>query len=152
MLVEIAHLYRHPARVSAVIARRQASLPRAVTDIAWKAQLRLCARFRRLTARRMPHNKIVVAIARELAAFVWAIAREVTPAPVNTTKPLELPTTLAKEHIYRIARHPQRRIGNAVRPRPGGTLDKRHDASHPPVPRPPTLERRQPRDAHMNCR
>jgi transposase len=85
MLVEIAHLYRHPARVSAVIARRQATLPRAVTDIAWQAQLRLCARFRRLAARRLPHNKIVVAIARELAGFVWAIAREVTPAPVNTT-------------------------------------------------------------------
>jgi transposase len=85
MLVEIAHLYRHPARVSAVIARRQATLPRAVTDIAWQAQLRLCARFRRLAARRLPHNKIVVAIARELAGFVWAIAREVTPAPGNTT-------------------------------------------------------------------
>ena len=85
MLVEVAHLYRHPARVSAVIAKRQAELPKAVTDIAWAAQLRLCARFRRLAARRLPHNKIVVAIARELAGFVWAIAREVTPAPVNTT-------------------------------------------------------------------
>ena len=85
MLVEIAHLYRHPARVSAVIAKRQAELPKAVTDIAWAAQLRLCARFRRLAARRLPHNKIVVAIARELAGFVWAIAREVTPAPANTT-------------------------------------------------------------------
>jgi transposase len=80
MLVEVAHLYRHPARVSAVIAKRQAGLPKTVTDIAWAAQLRLCARFRRLAARRMPHNKIVVAIARELSGFVWAIAREVTPA------------------------------------------------------------------------
>jgi transposase len=81
MLVEIAHLYRHPARVSPIIARRQADLPKAVTDIAWSAQTRLCARFRRLAARRVPHNKIVVAIARELTGFVWAIAREVTPAP-----------------------------------------------------------------------
>jgi transposase len=81
MLVEIAHLYRHPARVSPVIARRQAKLPKTVTDIAWSAQARLCARFRRLAARRVPHNKIVVAIARELVGFVWAIAREVTPAP-----------------------------------------------------------------------
>jgi transposase len=81
MLVEIAHLYRHPARVSPVIARRQVNLPKTVTDIAWSAQTRLCARFRRLAARRVPHNKIVVAIARELAGFVWAIAREVTPAP-----------------------------------------------------------------------
>jgi transposase len=80
MLVEVAHLYRHPARVSAVIAKRQSALPQAVTDIAWTAQLRLCARFRRLAARRVPHNKIVGAIARELSGFVWAIAREVSPA------------------------------------------------------------------------
>jgi transposase len=81
MLVEVAHLYRYPARVSPVIARRQALLPKPVTDIAWAAQMRLCARFRRLAARRVPHNKIVVAVARELCGFVWAIAREVTPAP-----------------------------------------------------------------------
>jgi transposase len=78
MLVEIAHQYRYPARISPVIARRQAQLPQAVTDIAWQAQTRLCARFRRLAARRLPTNKVVVAIARELTGFVWAIAREVT--------------------------------------------------------------------------
>jgi transposase len=77
MLVEVAWLYRYPARVSPIIARRQSGLPKVVTDIAWAAQLRLCARFRRLSARKLPHNKIVVAIARELAAFVWAIARTV---------------------------------------------------------------------------
>ena len=81
MLVEVAHQYRYPARVSADIAKRQTQLPKAVTDIAWSAQLRLCARFKRLRARHMPHNKIVVAIARELSGFVWAIAREVTPPP-----------------------------------------------------------------------
>lgn len=81
MLVECAHLYRYPARVSPVIARRQAQLPKAVIDIAWAAQLRLCARFRRLAARHVPHNKIVVAIARELCGFAWAIAMAVSPAP-----------------------------------------------------------------------
>jgi len=85
MLVEVAHLYRYPARVSAVIAKRQSELPKTVTDIAWTAQLRLCARFRRLAARHVPHNKIVVAIARELSGFVWAIACEVTPPPVAST-------------------------------------------------------------------
>jgi len=81
VLVEAAHLYRYPARVSPVIARRQSQLPKAVTDIAWVAQTRLCSRFRRLAARRLPHNKIVVALARELCGFVWAIARQVTPGP-----------------------------------------------------------------------
>jgi transposase len=79
-LVEAAHAYAHPARVSWVIARRHAGLAKPVTDLAWKAQLRLCARFRRLAARRLPRNKVVVAIARELSGFVWAIAREVKPA------------------------------------------------------------------------
>jgi transposase len=78
MLVEIAHHYRYPARVSREIAQRQGQLPKAVTDIAWQAQTRLCARFRRLAARRLPTTKVVVAIARELTGFVWAIAREVT--------------------------------------------------------------------------
>ncbi len=63
-----------------MIAKRQSQLPKVVTDIAGSAQLRMCARFRRLAARRVPHNKIVVAIARELSGFVWAIARQVMPA------------------------------------------------------------------------
>jgi transposase len=79
-MVEAAQAYAHPARVSWVIARRQTGLARIITDIAWKAQLRLCARFRKLSARRLPRNKVIVAIARELSGFVWAIARQVKPA------------------------------------------------------------------------
>lgn len=78
-LIEAAQAYAHPARVSWVIARRQVHASRRARDIAWKAQLRLCARFGRLAARRLPRNKVVVAVARELAGFVWAIAREVKP-------------------------------------------------------------------------
>jgi transposase len=78
-MVEAAQAYAHPARVSWVIARRQAGLARSVTDIAWKAQLRLCARFRKLSGRRLPRNKVIVAIARELSGFVWAIARQLRP-------------------------------------------------------------------------
>ena len=78
-LVEAAHAYRYRPAVTPVIARRQSRLPKAVTDIAWKAQLRLCARFRQLSARGVNRNKIVVAIARELAGFVWAIAQQVKP-------------------------------------------------------------------------
>lgn len=78
-LIEAAHAYAHPARVSWVIARRQSGLSKSVCDTAWKAQLRLCARFRRLAARGVPRNKVVVAVARELSGFVWAIARQVMP-------------------------------------------------------------------------
>jgi len=52
---------------------------KAALDIDWKAQVWLCARFRRLTVRGVNRNKIVVAIARELAGFVWAIAQHVKP-------------------------------------------------------------------------
>jgi len=79
-LIEAAWAYAHPARVSWVIARRQTGLSKSVTDLAWKAQLRLCARFRRLAARGLNRNKIVVAIARELSGFVWAIGQNVKPA------------------------------------------------------------------------
>ena len=77
MLVEIAWHYLHSPRVSPVIATRQDQLPKAVTDIAWAAQLRLHAKFKRLLARRVMKNKAVVAVARELAGFVWAIGCEV---------------------------------------------------------------------------
>ena len=77
MLVEIAWHYQHSPRVSATIAARQDELPKAVTDIAWKAQLRLNAKFKRLVARRVMKNKAVVAGARELSGFIWAIGREV---------------------------------------------------------------------------
>ena len=77
MLVEVAWHYQHSPRVSPIIAARHDDLPKEVTDIAWKAQLRLNAKFKRLMARRVMKNKAVVAVARELAGFVWAIGREV---------------------------------------------------------------------------
>jgi transposase len=77
MLVEVAWHYKHSPRVSPIIAKRHDQLPKAVTDIAWKAQLRLNAKFKRLVARRVMKNKAVVAVARELTGFVWAIGREV---------------------------------------------------------------------------
>lgn len=77
MLVEVAWQYLHGPRVSPIIARRHDQVPAAITDIAWAAQLRLSAKFRRLLARKVMKTKAVVAVARELAGFVWAIARQV---------------------------------------------------------------------------
>jgi transposase len=77
MLVEVAWHYREPPRVSPIIAKRHDGLPSSVTDIAWKAQLRLHDKFKRLTARKVMKTKAVVAVARELAGFVWAIGRDV---------------------------------------------------------------------------
>ena len=77
MLVEAAWNYRFPARISRAIQQRQEGQPKAVRDIAWQAQVRLSRRYRALKARQIHHNKICVAVARELAGFVWAIARRV---------------------------------------------------------------------------
>jgi transposase len=75
LLIEAAWSYRHPARVSPAIQKRHDGLPKNVIDRAWDAQLRLCKRYRKLTARGKHRNVAVVAIARELAAFIWDIAR-----------------------------------------------------------------------------
>lgn len=81
MLIECAWLYRYPARVAPILERRLDKVSAPVRAIAWAAQVRLCARFRKLAARKLPHNKIVVAIARELVGFIWAIARAQGPLP-----------------------------------------------------------------------
>ena len=77
MLTEAAWSYRMPARVSRRLRDRQQNLPEKVWEIAWKAQVRLCARYRRLVARGKLSQVAITAIARELAAFMWAIARTV---------------------------------------------------------------------------
>lgn len=81
MLVESAWSYRLPARVSRRLRERQQNVPQAVWEIAWKAQLRLCARYRKLMAKGKRSQIVITAIAREISAFMWAIAR-VIPKPV----------------------------------------------------------------------
>jgi transposase len=72
--------YRFPARVSRELLLRQEKQPKPIREIAWKAQLRLCARYRKLARSGKPANVVTAAIARELAGFIWAIARRVPPA------------------------------------------------------------------------
>jgi transposase len=76
-LVEGAWASRYPAKVSRHLQLRLEKLPHEVQAIGWKAQLRLCKRYRQLSARGKHVNQVVVAIAREMAAFAWAIARTV---------------------------------------------------------------------------
>ena len=77
ILVEAAWSYRYPPRVSREKQMKVAAAPRAVREIAWKAQMRLCGRFRSLTRKGKRPTVVATAIARELAAFIWAINREV---------------------------------------------------------------------------
>jgi transposase len=77
VLIEAAWTYRYPARLSRELQIRQQGQPKAVRDIAWRAQLRLCARYRRMQARGLHQNKTCIAIARELTGFIWDVARHV---------------------------------------------------------------------------
>ncbi len=81
VLIEGAWAYRFPAKVSAQIQTRIETLPKVVQNIGWKAQVRLCKRFRKLSSRGKHVNVVVTAIAREMLAFMWAIAREVPITP-----------------------------------------------------------------------
>jgi len=82
MLGEAAQHARHAPSVSTELKRRQKHVPQPVIELAWRAQLRLHARYRHLSGRLGPH-KAIVAVARELAGFVWAtgaLLAESTPA------------------------------------------------------------------------
>ena len=74
-----AWTYRLQARVSRSLLDRLQGLPKPVREIAWKAQVRLCARYRRLSAAGKPQPVVTTAIAREMLGFIWAIARMVEP-------------------------------------------------------------------------
>jgi len=81
VLVEGAWAYRYPAKVSRHLQLRLEKQPKVLQDISWKAQVRLCKRYRQLIARGKHANQVVVAIARELFGFIWAIAKQVTIKP-----------------------------------------------------------------------
>lgn len=76
LLTEAAWNYRHGARIGTDAMRRQANLSEAVRAMGWKAQLRLTKRFKALGSRGVQPNKVCVAVARELAGFVWAVGMQ----------------------------------------------------------------------------
>jgi len=82
-LTEAAHTYCHPARESRDLLARMEGLPQEIRHIAWKAQVRLCGRFRKLMARGKNKKTVITATARELAAFMWAIACAIVPTPTT---------------------------------------------------------------------
>lgn len=77
-LLEAAWCYRLRAKVGQRLARRDASLPEAAKEIAWKAQVRLCGRYRRLLARGKKSQLVTTAIARELVGFFGQSAESST--------------------------------------------------------------------------
>lgn len=72
-LVESAWSYRFPARQTAHLKRKAAAASNEAKAIAWRAQKRLCGRYRTLTQAGKNTKLACVAIARELAGFIWDI-------------------------------------------------------------------------------
>jgi transposase len=87
ILDEAAWSYLGKPRIGLALGQRQAALAKPVRDIAWKAQLRLCHRFRHLLAKGKSRPLAVTAVAREMVGFLWAIARQVEPAADATVSP-----------------------------------------------------------------
>ena len=78
MLVECAWAYQHPPRVGRDKQPKVDAAPRAVREIAWKAQHRLHGRYRALIRRGKLKTVVITAVARELAGFIWAVSRQIT--------------------------------------------------------------------------
>jgi len=82
LLVEMAWHYQRRPSIGVALTRRRKGQPGRVIAIADKAQQRLCRRFRRLAEQHKPAPKVAVAIARELAGFLWAALQ---PAPMSVS-------------------------------------------------------------------
>jgi transposase len=85
LMIEAAKHYRLPPKVSKELSTRQQGLSQAIKDCSWKAQTRLHKRSSALLARRKQHNKVTVAIARELTGFVWCIFQLMAPKDQSMT-------------------------------------------------------------------
>jgi len=77
LVVESAWSYRHRPALRGELKKRQEGQRAEVVEIAWRAQVRLCGRYRRLVASGKPKQKVVTAVARELLGFMWNIGTEV---------------------------------------------------------------------------
>jgi len=114
-LVAGAWAYRYPAKVSRHLQRRLENHPKRIQDLSWKAQVRLCKRYRRLIARGQQANQVVVAMARELVGFLWAIAKQLPGTP-SLHQPLEDSATKHCEGSQRASEETQPRLwGNPRR-------------------------------------
>jgi len=83
LLVEAAWHHRHRPALSAPLRKRREGQPARVLVIADRSQERLCARYRRMTARGLSQPKTIVAMARELVGYLWAVLHPAAMATRN---------------------------------------------------------------------
>ena len=134
VLIEAAHSYRFPARIARRKLAAVDAVPEDVRAIAWKAQTRLCQRYRHMMAKGKPTQVIVTAIARELAGFVWSIACITSDPPAKTS----VASTTSNDAVCR-APPPQPLKTSACRPAPpeqtGTPIEWRYSNGEQAVPK-----------------
>ena len=84
VVVEAAWAYRHRPNIGETLRKRQEGVSEEIREIAWKAQHRLHARYRKLMARGKVKGKVVTAIGRELLGFIWAVGVQAEAAQNKT--------------------------------------------------------------------
>ena len=77
ILIECATHYRYPPKISAALAKRQVGRAKWIRDLSWSTQQRLHKRHRACSLRQLHYNKTKVAVARELAAFLWELGTRI---------------------------------------------------------------------------
>lgn len=115
-IIEAAWHYRHRPGLRHSLGKRQVGLSDEVRAIAWKAQLRLTTRYRRLAARGKPKPQVIVAVARELLGFVWAIGIQVERE--CKLVPVVQPSARKRSPRHRAASRPNSRLRIALDPPP----------------------------------
>ena len=108
-LVEGAWAYRYPAKGRRPLHLRLEKPPKMLQDISWKAQVRLCKRSRHLVARGKHAHIVTVAMARERAGCMWAIAQQVPVAASVSRTDRHCP--LNSEGVRRASEEAQPRCG-----------------------------------------
>ena len=134
LLIEAAHSYRLPARLARNKLAAVDAVPDAVREIAWKAQTRLCRRYRQMMAKGKPRPVIVTAIARELAGFVWSIACITSDPPTTVAAMAATAPPACSDSLTAGSRPPRRQPlkGAARQARSGHGRDDQRNAK-PPV-------------------
>jgi transposase len=87
ILGEAAWAYQSRPSMSADLRKRQQGLSEEVKELAWKAQHRLCSRYRRLIAKGKQPQKVTIALARELLGFIWAIGMQIEKEQPGQRRP-----------------------------------------------------------------
>jgi transposase len=131
LLIEAAHSYRFPARIARHKLPAVGAVPEAVRAIAWKAQTRLCQRYRHLMAKGKLNQVVVTAIARELAGFIWSIACITSDRPA-TDNAVTVSHGVVGVSVD-VATASEQGIRQVQQIAPAGRLCRPHVPRHPPL-------------------